>query len=65
MKRKITNTLKYLMFVFIPFLSVMLCLGFRLAQGERNEEIVFGIMVGIVLDLIYAVILLIVNKKSQ
>ena len=44
--------IKYLMFVIIPSLSVFICRVFKVAQGEKVEEIVFGIMVGIVLDLI-------------
>ena len=64
MKLKIFNILKYLMFLIIPFLSVFICVVFRLAQGEKNEEIAFGVMVGVVLDLIYSIILLLMDKKS-
>ena len=65
MKKNIINILKYLLFIIIPILSVFLCIAFKIAQGERNEEIVFGIMLGIVLDFVYSIILLIVNKKSN
>lgn len=54
--------IKYLMFIIFPVLSVFICVMLRLAQGEKVEEIVFGIMLGFVLDIIYLVILLI-NKK--
>ena len=64
MKLKIINVLKCLMFLIIPFLSVFICVIFRLAQGEKNEEIVFGVMVGVVLDLIYSIILLFIDIKS-
>lgn len=40
-------------------------MAFRVAQGEKTEEIVFGIMVGILLDLIYAIVLLFANRKSN
>ena len=62
MKKNIINILKYLLFVVIPVFSVLLCMVFRIAQGERTEEIVFGIMLGIVLDFIYSIVLLITNK---
>ncbi len=57
--------IKYLMFVIIPLLSVFTCLVFKVAQGEKVEEIVGGIMLGIVLDLIYLVILLITKSKTS
>ena len=56
---KIFTFLKWYMFIIIPFLSVLVFRIFRLAQGEVNEEVVAGVMVGIVLDLIYSIILLI------
>lgn len=64
MKSKIMNLLKYLMFILIPVLSVSICVLFRLAQGEKTEEIAFGIMVGILLDIIYSFILLWMTRKS-
>ncbi len=63
MKQKIIDILKFLSFILIPAASVFLCLMFRIAQGEQNEEIVIGIMVGLVLDVIYA-LLFIWDKKS-
>lgn len=65
MKSTIINIMKYLMFIIIPFLSVILCMTFRIAQGEKTEEIVFGIMVGIVLNLIYSIVFLLVDRKSN
>lgn len=56
--------IKYLMFVIIPLLSVFTCLVFKVAQGEKVEEIVGGIMIGLVLDLIYLIILLITKRKT-
>ena len=46
-------------------MSVLICLLLRVAQGEKNEEIAFGIMVGILLDLIYSVILLFIDKFQR
>ena len=60
---KLIGALKYLMFLIIPILSVLVCVGLRLAQGEQNEELVFGMMVGIALDLIYAIVLAIHGRK--
>lgn len=33
-----------------------------IAQGEKNEEIVVGLMIGIALDLMYSIFLLVRNK---
>ena len=65
MRENMIKTLKYLMFIIIPSFSIFLCIAFKIAQGEKNEEIVFGIMLGILLDFIYSIILLIANKKSS
>ena len=59
---KIINLLKWLMFIIIPFFSVLVFRVFRLAQGEVNEEVVAGVMVGIVLNLIYSIILLVAES---
>lgn len=55
--------IKYLMFVIIPLLSVLICLVFKVAQGEKVEEIAGGIIIGLVLDLIYLIILLLRKRK--
>lgn len=34
------NILKYLLLIIIPIISVLLCMVFRLAQGEKNKGIV-------------------------
>ena len=57
--------IKYLMFVIIPSLSLFICLVFKVAQGEKIEEIVGGIMIGLVLDLIYLIIPLITKRKTS
>ena len=51
--------------MIIPIISVVLCMVFRLAQGERIEEIVFGVMLGILLDFIYSIVLLFVSRISN
>jgi len=48
--------LKYLIYIVIPVISIFLCRILKLAQGEKNEEIVFGIMLGIFLDIIFYII---------
>ena len=65
MKMKVRNILKYLLLMIIPIISVVLCMVFRLAQGERIEEIVFGVMLGILLDFIYSIVLLFVSRISN
>lgn len=56
---------KYSFFIIIPILSVFLCRLFMIAQGEKNEEIVMGIMIGIVLDLLYSIYLLVRSKRTK
>ena len=47
---------KYLFYIVIPIIAVFLCRILKIAQGEKNEEIVFGIMLGIFLDIIFYII---------
>ena len=54
--------LKQLIYVVIPIITVFLCRLLKVAQGEKNEEIVFGIMLGILLDIIFFIIQK--NKKQ-
>lgn len=60
-----SKVIRYLMFLIIPLVSVLVCVLFRLAQGEKTEEVVFGIMLGVVLDLIYLIALLIIKKRAS
>lgn len=60
-----SKAIRYLMFLIIPLVSVLVCVLFRLAQGEKTEEVVFGIMLGVVLDLIYLTALLIIKKRAS
>ncbi len=48
--------LKALIYIIIPIITVLLCRLLRVAQGEKNEEIVFGIMVGILIDIIFIIV---------
>lgn len=63
--RKFLNIIKYLAFAIIPMISVSMCRIFKLAQGEKNEEIVIGIFFGIVLDFIYSICLCFINENSK
>ena len=54
--------LKYLFYIVIPIIAVFLCRILKIAQGEKNEEIVFGIMLGILLDIIFFIIQKIRNR---
>ena len=59
-----SKAIRHLMFLIIPVVSVLLCVLLRLAQGEKTEEVVFGIMLGLVFDFIYLIVLLIFKKKA-
>ena len=48
--------LKYLFYIVIPIIAVFLCRILKIAQGEKNEEIISGIMIGIFLDIIFYII---------
>ena len=50
------------LFVLIPVVSVVLCRLLRVAQGEKNEEIVLGIMIGIVIDLVACFVLFLYKR---
>lgn len=45
--------LKQLIYIVIPIITVFLCRLLKVAQGEKNEELVFGIMMGILFDIIF------------
>ena len=60
----ITVDLWLLGFLVIPALSVFFCRVLRLAQGERAEEIVFGVFTGLILDLLYGIVLLYFRKRK-
>ena len=48
--------LKYLFYIVIPIIAVFLCRILKVAQGEKNEEVIFDIMLGIFLDIIFYII---------
>ena len=50
------NHITYLVYIVIPIITVFLCRILKVAQGEKNEEIIFGIMLGIFLDIIFYII---------
>lgn len=57
MKRDRRNKyLKQLFYIVILITAVFLCRLMKVAQGEKNEEIVFGIMLGMFLDIIFLII---------
>ena len=57
MKRDRRNKyLKQLFYIVIPITAVFLCRLMKVAQGEKNEERVFGIMLGMFLDIIFFII---------
>lgn len=48
---------KVLFYIMIPIIMVLACRLLEAAQGERNEEIVFGIIIGIFMDVVFAIVL--------
>lgn len=67
--KKSKKILKYSFFIIIailiPIASVFLSRLFKVAQGEKNEEIVAGLMLGLVLDLVYSTYLCFMEKKAD
>ena len=63
------KNLKYLIYIVIPIIAVFLCRVLKLAQGEKVEEIIGGIMLGIFLDIILCIIDIILcvinNSKTK
>ena len=59
--------LKYsvIIYIFIPIISVCLSRLLRIAQGEKNEEIVYGIMLGIALDIILCIVFWVFAKMKD
>lgn len=51
------KSLKLLIYIAIPIITVVLCRLLKVAQGEKNEEIVFGIMLGLFSDIIFFICL--------
>lgn len=65
MNGRIKRILMISAYLFIPFLSVLICRGLEIAQGEKNEEIIFGLMVGLFLDFVYSVVLVLLDKVRE
>ena len=65
MNTKLKQCLIIFGFVLIPFLAILVCRVLRIAQGEKNEEIIFGIMAGFFLDVIYGVVLIAMAKSKK
>ena len=57
--------LKYLFYIAIPIIAVFLCRILKVAQGEKNEEIISGIMIGIFLDIIFCIIDGVIDKFKK
>ena len=55
---------KYLIYIVIPIIAVLLCRILKIAQGEKNEEFIFGIMLGILLDIIFYIIDKLKSRKQ-
>lgn len=64
MKEKWVNLL-YLMYLIIPFVTVLICRLLKFAQGEKNEEIVIGVFIGVIIDLFLAVVHALTRQKNR
>ena len=56
---------RFCLYIAIPFVIALLFRLFRLAQGEKLEEIVSGIFVGILIDFILSIIFLLAEKRRN
>ena len=63
--KNIYNKLNFFIYVFIPIVVVIICRTLKIAQGEANEEIVIGIMLGILFDFIYAILNYFISKGKK
>ncbi len=52
----------WLCYIVIPALLAYFCVVFELAQGEKTEEIPFGIMAGLAVDLVIFALSKLVKK---
>lgn len=65
MGKVLKKYLRLSVYLIIPLTTVLLCRGLEIAQGEKNEEIVFGLMVGVFLDLVYGIALMVFDKFKR
>lgn len=63
MKEKWSNLL-YLIYPLIPIVTVSISRLLRLAQGEKNEEIVIGVFIGVIIDLLLAIVHAFIRQKN-
>lgn len=63
MKEKWSNLL-YLIYPLIPIVTVSISRLLRLAQGEKNEEIVIGVFIGVIIDLLLAIVHAFIRQKK-
>lgn len=56
---------KVCLYIAIPLITVFIFRLIRAAQGERLEEIIGGIMVGVLIDLIVSIGLAIAEYKQN
>jgi hypothetical protein len=56
---------KVCLYIAIPLITVFIFRLIRAAQGERLEEIIGGIMVGVLIDLIVSIGLAIAEYKQK
>lgn len=63
--KNIYKKLNFLVYIFIPIIVVIICRILKIAQGEANEEIVIGTMLGILFDFIYAILNYFISKGKK
>ena len=65
MLKNIYKKLNFLIYIFILIIVVIICRTLKIAHGEANEEIVIGIMLGILFDFIYATLIYFISKGKN
>ena len=65
MKKSIFKKIEWFIYILIPFITICLFRILKVAQGEKNEEIVVGIMIGILIDVIYAIFNYFISKGKK
>ncbi|MBQ3528136.1 MAG: hypothetical protein IJA52_06250 [Clostridia bacterium] len=61
MKKALRIIIPIALYFIIPALCIACFLLFEAAQGEKLEEILGGLLIGIALDFIYSLILLLIH----
>ena len=62
MKDFVNKHRRGLICVAIPLAAVVLSLIFKMAQGEKLEEVLGGLIIGVICDIVYLIISAVVTR---